>query len=126
MRMAFVAFNLGCLLSLLGCGGEPEAPPSPLAPRLDAAKALSDPGARDKELVKLAVEAAAAGDATVANGSLDAIGNDALREQTKPKVILRLAKSGKTDPANKLLNSIGDAKTRDRIRLKIRTRDFSE
>jgi hypothetical protein len=126
MRLASVALSLGCLLSfLIGCGGE-STPESPLTPRLEAAKAVSDPAARDKDLAKLALEAGTAGDGPIANDALAAISNDALREQTKPKVILRLAKAGKRDAASKLEQTIGDAKARERLELKIRSRDFSE
>jgi hypothetical protein len=125
MRLAPVALCLAfSLVALAGCGeGTPD---SPLASKLDAARAISDGAARDKELAKLAVEAATAGDAPIANASLDAIANDGVREQTKLKVILGLGKAGKMAPVNKLIESIPDPKTRDRLRLKIRTRDFSD
>jgi hypothetical protein len=128
MRMGSAAVALGCLLiPFLGCGGDGGAAlPSPLQPRLDAAKAMSDAAARDKELAKLALEAATGGDIAVANESANSIANDTLREQTKAKVVLRLAKAGKTDGANALLRTIADAKTRDRLALKIRTRDFAD
>jgi hypothetical protein len=125
MRMALAALISGCLLcSVGGCGDS--APVSPLAPRLDAAKAVADPADRDKELVKLALDAGAAGDVEIANAGLDALSNDPLREQTKVKVILRLAKAGKTAAAYKLEATIADAKARDRLHLKIRGRDFSD
>jgi hypothetical protein len=125
MRMAAAALISGCLLCLLGGCGD-SAPASPLAPRLDAAKAVSDPAARDKELVALALDAGKAGDIEVANASLDAIANDSQREQTKVKVILRLAKAGKVAAAYKLEATVADAKARERLYLKIRNRDFSE
>jgi hypothetical protein len=126
MRMAFVGFSLACLLlSFQGCGGG-GSPESPLAPRLEAAKAVSDPEARDKDLAKLALEAGTAGDIPIANDALAAISNEALREQTKPKLILRLAKAGKRDAATKLEQTISDVKARERLELKIRSRDFSE
>ena len=126
MRMACVGFSLVCLLlSFLGCGGG-GTPDSPLTARLEAAKAVSDPAERDKELAKLALEAGTAGDGPIANDALDAISNEALREQTKPKLILRLAKAGKRDAASKIEQTISDAKARERLELKIRNRDFSE
>jgi hypothetical protein len=126
MRTATAALFTGFLFQLLaGCGGD-NAPASPLAPRLEAAKAVADPAARDKDLVKLALEAGTAGDGPIANESLAAVSNDGLREQTKGNVVLRLAKAGKTDAASQLVGTIADGKTRDRLRLKIRSRDFSE
>ncbi len=125
MRMAPAALISGCLLCFFGGCGD-SAPASPLAPRLDAANAVTDPAARDKELVALALDAGKAGDIAIANASLDALSNDTLREQTKVKVILRLAKAGKVAAAYKLEATIADAKARERLHLKIRNRDFSE
>ena len=125
MRMASAALISGYLLCLLsGCGGG--TPDSPLAPRLDAAKAVSDPAARDKELVKLALDAGAAGDAPMASAALDALSNDTLREQTKVGVIWRLAKAGKVVAARTLIDTIPDATAKEKLRFKIRTRDFSD
>jgi hypothetical protein len=125
MRLASVVVCLACsLVVLAGCGGG--TPDSPLTPRLDAAKAVSDTAARDKELVKLALEASAAGDIEIANSALDALSNDPLREQTKAKVVLRLAKAGKRAAAFKLQATIADANARERLRVKIRSKDFSE
>jgi hypothetical protein len=126
MRSATVAFFSGFLILLVaGCGGD-SAPASPLAPKLETAMAVSDPGARDTELVKLALEAATAGDVAIANSSLDAVANEGLRDQSKPKVILRLAKAAKLTAANKLIDSLSDAKMKDKLRMKIRGRDFTE
>ena len=128
MRIASAALSVGCLfISLIGCGGDEEAPPpSPLAPRLEEAKAVADSAARDKELDKLALEAGTAGDVAVASDAVAAIGNEALREKTKVTVVLRLAKAGKTDGAAKLEQTIVDVNTRSRLHLKMRTREFSE
>jgi hypothetical protein len=109
-----------------GCGGEAPAPPvaepigkmpatSKFASRLEAAKAISFVEERDRALVEVARDAAAAGDSEVVTEALKKIGFIELRDDTAADCAAKLAKAGKESAAVAVAKTIQFVDRRDQV-----------
>jgi hypothetical protein len=94
--------------------------------RLEAAKAIFDSTARDEALSKVAVDAAAAGEADVVMKAIQSIFDSALKDEAASQSALKLGKFGKGSEANAAVRLIFDSSLRDKTLAKIAKGEFGE
>lgn len=120
-----LAWGLGCTrpVSSEGTGTQPtgvsETKPdsghSKLASRLEAARAISFMGERDKALAAVAKDAAEAGEAEIVKESINGIQFLDLRDQTKAACALKLNERGHGAAAVEVAKSIQFMNKRDEV-----------
>jgi hypothetical protein len=96
---------------LAGCTEERST--APLPDRLKAAQAIQDPGQRDSALVKVAKDAAEAGEGEVVKGAIASIKDPGTHDNTAVSCAPLLMKAGKGTDATEVAKSIRDPGTRD-------------
>jgi hypothetical protein len=101
--------------------GEP-VPPAPAATtdtrlnaRLDAARQIGNPFQKSKAMVKLAEDAADAGQAEIAKQCLAEIGDPFAQSKTSEHCALKLAHAGQEPAAVEMARKIGDPMRRDKV-----------
>ena len=111
IRKPFILFVM-CLA--LGCSSSTSnQTPEALNGRLEAALALTDTGKRDGALVKVAEDAASAGQAEVVKKALSRVTDIGKRDDAAENCALKLAKAGKGAEAADVAKTITDSGKRD-------------
>jgi hypothetical protein len=90
-----------------------------LAARLEAVELIGTPSEQQKAYAVLSVDAAKAGDATVAKKSLDRIGTPSIREECMYKAAILLAKSGQSETAVAIAKNLSTPSLREKALTKI-------
>jgi hypothetical protein len=90
--------------------------------RLDAVDAISDTDHRDEAFRKVAEDAAAAGEAAIAQTAMSKIADADLRDETAGVCAARLARAGRGAEAIEVAKSIADADLRDETLSQLATR----
>ena len=105
---------LTALCLALGCSSSTSnQTPEALNGRLEAALALIDANNRDSALVKVAEDAASAGQADVVKKSLSRVTDIGKKDDAAENCALKLAKAGKGTEAAEVAKSIVDSGKRD-------------
>ena len=113
-----------CLLFILvtGCqdpASTMTAPPTEISGRLDAALAMKEDTARHNTLVKLAQDAAEAGDGDVVLKAIEAVDAGTARDNTCAICSEALARKGKTSEATAVAKQISNETARNNTLSKI-------
>lgn len=126
MRMLLVC--LAPLVTLAaGCdfGKSVSGSSSPFQAKLEAAQAITNTSTRDVALAKVAEDAAAGGDAAVADKAVGKITNTSQHDTAAAAAALKLAAVGKPDEAKDLAKKIINTSARDDALAKIAKGEFS-
>jgi hypothetical protein len=117
MRKAILGGVL--ILVVVGCATSTDDGASPLKGKLDAALAIKDGILRDDALVKVALDAAAAGELKVVKKAVGEIRDGIKRDDAASASAFKLAERGQTSEATEIGNLIRDGIKRDATLSKI-------
>jgi len=104
----------------LGCSSSTSnQSPAALNGRLEAALGLTDSDKRDVALVKVAEDAATAGEAEVVKKALSRVTDSSKKDEAAEYCALKLAKAGKGPEAAEVAKTITDSAKRDSVLSKL-------